>query len=94
VNQLLTMEEDRILAGIHQQVKKARDKSWHDRHVKNKMFKEGDIVLMYDNKSLQHPGKLIMHWLGPYKVISIIDGGIVQLRDLTGAELIRMINGR
>jgi hypothetical protein len=27
LNQLMTMEEDRILAGFHQQVQKARDKS-------------------------------------------------------------------
>jgi hypothetical protein len=68
LNQLMTMEEDQILAGFHQQVQKARDKSWHDRHIKKKTFKEGDLVLMYDNKSIQHPGKLRMHWLGPYEV--------------------------
>jgi hypothetical protein len=50
LNQLLTMEEDRILAGFHQQVQEARDKSWHDRHIKRKTFKEGVVVLMYDNK--------------------------------------------
>jgi hypothetical protein len=48
------------------------------------MFNEGDIVLMYDNKSLQHLGKLRMHCLGPYEVISVTDGGIVQLIDLAG----------
>jgi hypothetical protein len=53
--QLMIMEEDRILAGFHQEVHKARDKAWHDRHIKNKNFKEGDLVLVYDSKSLQHP---------------------------------------
>jgi hypothetical protein len=57
----MTMEEDWILAGFHQQVQKARDKAWHDRHIKKKTFKEGDLVLMYDSKSIQHPGKLIIH---------------------------------
>jgi hypothetical protein len=47
INQLMTMEEDHILAWFHQQVQKARDKTWHDRHIKNKTFKEGDLVLMY-----------------------------------------------
>ena len=61
LNQLMIMEEDRILAGFHQQVQKERDKSWHDRHIKKKTFKEGDLLLMYDNKSFQHPGKLKMH---------------------------------
>jgi hypothetical protein len=48
---------------------------------------------MYENKSFQHPGKLRMHWLGPYKVKSITDGGVVQLRELSGTEFRGMING-
>ena len=57
------------------------------------MFKEGDLVLMYDNKSFHHPRKLRMHWLGPYVVKSVTDGGDVQLRELSGVELRGMING-
>jgi transposase InsO family protein len=30
LGQLMSMEEDRILAGFHQEVHKERDKSWHD----------------------------------------------------------------
>jgi hypothetical protein len=93
LNQLMNMEEDRILAGFHQQVQKTRDKDCHDRHIKKKTFKEGDLVLLYDNKSIQHPGKLRMHWLGPYEVKFVTYGGDVQLRDLAGADLIGMING-
>jgi hypothetical protein len=70
----MLMEEDRILASFHQEVQKARDKDWHDRHIKRKSFKEGDLVLVYDSKSLQYPGKFKMHWLGPYKVKIISDG--------------------
>ena len=66
-----------ILVGFHQEVQKARDKAWHDRHIKRKIFKEGDLVLVYDSKSLQHPGKLRMHWLGPYEVKNVTDGGVV-----------------
>jgi hypothetical protein len=50
----MIMEEDMILAGFHQEVQKARGKSWHDIHIKKKKFKEGDLVLMYDSKSIQH----------------------------------------
>jgi hypothetical protein len=73
----MIMEEARILAGFHQQVYKARDTSWHDRYIKNKTFKEGDLVLMYDSKSIQHSGKIRMHWLGMYEVKTITDGGDV-----------------
>jgi hypothetical protein len=48
----MEMEEERILAGFHEEVHKARDKSWHDRHIKMKNFKEGDLVLVYDSKFL------------------------------------------
>jgi hypothetical protein len=49
-------------------VQKERDKDWHERHIKRKSFKEGDLVLVYDSKFLQHPGKFRIHWLGPYEV--------------------------
>jgi hypothetical protein len=54
-----------------------RDKAWHDHHIKRKMFKEGDLVLLYDSKVLQHPGKMRMHWLGPYKVKDVMDRGSI-----------------
>jgi hypothetical protein len=34
-----------------------------------------------------------MHWLGPYKVHIVIDGGVVHLKDLGGTKLRGMING-
>jgi hypothetical protein len=85
--------EYRILARFHQEVQKVRDKAWHDIHIKRKKFKGGDLVLMYHSKSFQHPGKLRMHWLGPYKVITFTNGKDVQLKDLGVIELIGMING-
>jgi hypothetical protein len=68
--------------GFHQEVQKARGKTWHDRHIKRKSFKEGDLVLAYDSKFLQHPGKFIMNWLGPYEVKIVIEGEVVQLKYL------------
>jgi hypothetical protein len=61
LNQLMELEEDRILAGFHQEVQKARAKARNDRHIKSKKSKDGDLVLLYDNKFLQHPGKFNMH---------------------------------
>jgi hypothetical protein len=89
----MIMEEDTILAGFHQEVQKAREKYWHEKHIKRKDFKEGDLVLVYDSKSLQHLGKIKIHWLGPYEVRIVIDGGVVQLKYLGGTKLRGMING-
>jgi hypothetical protein len=57
------------------------------------MFKEGDLVFLYNSKVMLHPGKLRMHWLGPYEVKYVTDGGAVQLKYIAGAYLRGMING-
>ncbi len=59
--QLLGLEEDCILFDFHQQVQKAREKAWHGRHIKKHTFKNGDLVLMYDNKFTKFPGKFQRH---------------------------------
>lgn len=43
--QLLVLEEERFKVGFHQQVQKAREKAWHNRHIKKKTFREGNLVL-------------------------------------------------
>ena len=91
--QLLALEEDRFIAGFHQKVQKAREKSWHDRHIKNKTFKIGDLVLLYDSKFIKFLGKFKMHWLGPYQIQQVTEGGSVQLSKLDGELLPTFING-
>ena len=39
--QLVALEEDRFIAQFHQQVQKPREKSWHDRHIRQKVFYGG-----------------------------------------------------
>ena len=87
------MEEDRILAGFHQQVQKARDKAWHDQHIKKNTVMEGDLVFLYDSKLFPHPRKLRMHWLGPYMVKEVTDRGVVQLVKLNGEPFPGKVNG-
>ena len=41
MSQLISLEEDRFIVGIDQQVQKEREKMWHDRHIKQKKFKVG-----------------------------------------------------
>ena len=50
-------------------------------------------MLLYDIKFLKHPGKLQMHCLGPYLDNSITSGGAVQLQQLDGAVLPKLVNG-
>ena len=58
---LVGLEEDRFIARFHQQVQKAKEKSWHDRHIKHKTLKVGDLVLLYDRKFEKFPSKFCMH---------------------------------
>ena len=74
---LVGLEVDRFIAGFHQQVQKEREKAWHDRHIKYKKFKEGDLVLLYASKFVKFLGKFCMHWLGLYQVKHVTNGGVV-----------------
>lgn len=79
LTQLMMLEEDRFLAGFHQKVHKEHEKEWHDRHTKLRTFKINDLVLLYDSKFTKFAGKFQMHWLGPYVINEITDGGTIQL---------------
>jgi hypothetical protein len=92
LSQLMEVEGERIMVGFHLDVQKSKDKAWNDRHIKNKKFKEGYLVLLYENKYLQHLRKSMMHWLGTYEIKSITDGGVVQLQDLVGKEIQGLVN--
>ena len=90
---LVELEEDRFIVGFHQQVQKNREKAWHDRHIKSKVIKEGDLVLMYDSKFARFRGKFCMHWLGPYQVKHVTEGGVASLAKLDGTMVPTMVNG-
>ena len=91
--QLIHLEEERFIAGFHQNLEKKRNKAWHDRHIKNNQFTVGGLVLMYAIKVFKHPGKLKEHWLGPCVVKEITDGGAVKLENIYGTKVKGMING-
>ena len=73
--QLIRLEEECFVAIFHRNVEKQRKKVWHDRHIKIKHFEVGGLVHMYDSKFFKHLGKLQTHWLGPYVVKEIAEGG-------------------
>ena len=42
-------------------------------------LKEGDLVLRYESKFMQFPGKFCMHWLGHYQVKHVTEGRAASL---------------
>jgi hypothetical protein len=51
---------------------------------RRRKFKQGDLVLVYENKFIKHPGKFITHWLGPYNIAYVTEGGATQLKTQNG----------
>jgi hypothetical protein len=84
LSQLVELEEDRFIAGFHQQIQKEREKAYHDRHIKKKIFRQGDLVLLYESKFIKHPRKFRTHWLRPYEIVYVKEGGVAQLKTLKG----------
>jgi len=52
-----------------------------------------DLVLLYDGKFTKFLSKFEMHWLGPFVVKEITDGGAVQLVKLNGELFPGRMNG-
>ena len=44
-------------------------------------------MLLYDSKFAKFPGKFCMHWLGPYHVKYVTNGGAVKLAKLNNEEI-------
>jgi len=57
------------------------------------MFKINYLMFLYDSKFEKFPRKLRMHWLGPYVVKEVTDGGTVQLVKLNGEPYLGRVNG-
>lgn len=58
-----------------------------------KTFRVEHRALLYDNKFQKFPGKLEMHWLGPFIVAEIKGSGMVRLTKLDGGMLLGWVNG-
>jgi hypothetical protein len=91
--ELQEIKETRFLADFHQSVEKARKKAWHDKHIKTKVFAQGDKVLFNDSRYEKHLGKLCMHWLGPFIVLEIRPSGAVILVQPDGMLWPGWVNG-
>lgn len=89
----MELEEEWFLARFDQQVHKEREKPWHDFHIKLHTFKVNNLVLLYNIKFTTFLGKFQIHWLGPYIVKEITDGGTIQLTNLNGDPFAGRVNG-
>lgn len=73
-------------------MQKAHEKDWHDRHIKQHTFKTQYLVFLYDSNFTKFPAKFQMHWVGPYVVKEITNGGSVELAKLNGELFLGKLN--
>ncbi|XP_042410060.1 uncharacterized protein LOC121999439, partial [Zingiber officinale] len=75
--QLNELDELRLDAYEHARSYKERIKKWHDQHILRKIFKEGDLVLLFNSRLKLFPGKLKSRWTGPFEVKKVYPFGAV-----------------
>ena len=78
---------------LHSEVVQLQRKIWHDRHLKEKQFQEGDWALLYDSRYKDFKGKLRTIWLGPYTVEKCNDNGLVLIRTIDEEAIPMLVNG-
>ena len=64
---------------------KEKTKKWHNKRIKQKEFKPGDTVLLFNSRiKLFGHRKLWSKWEGPYSVIEAAPHGAITLQDDDG----------
>jgi len=91
--QLNGLDEFRMQALLHTKIVQLQRKIWHDRHIKEKQFQEGDWALLYDSRYKDFKGKPRTRWLEPYVVERCHDNGSVQIRTIDEEAIPLLVNG-
>jgi hypothetical protein len=88
------LEETRISALERTAQVQMKRKEDYDRKIPTDYgIREQGLVLFYDNRHKEFPGKLHTRWMGPYRVCQIFPNGSLQLENLQGQWLDTMVNG-
>nr|XP_009759473.1 PREDICTED: uncharacterized protein LOC104212004 [Nicotiana sylvestris]XP_016486024.1 PREDICTED: uncharacterized protein LOC107806394 [Nicotiana tabacum] len=93
VNGLHELEEFRFQAFESARLYKDRMKLIHDKHILNRNFEPGELVLLYNSRLKLFPGKLKSRWSGPFRVVQIFPSGAVEIESEDGTNKFTM-NGQ
>jgi hypothetical protein len=88
------LEERRDLAVVRLASYQQRIKREHDKNIKPRVFRIGELVLRKVMANIRKPneGKLRPNWEGPYKVLSQAGHGAFRLEDMDGKPVPRPWN--
>jgi hypothetical protein len=88
------LEETRITALERTAQVQMKRKEDYDRKIPtDHRIREQGLVLLYDNRHKEFPGKLHTRWMGPYRVCQIFPNGSLQLENLQRQWLDTRVNG-
>jgi hypothetical protein len=91
---LMQLDETRRDAALIIETQKKHVKAQYDKHVKPRVFSEGDLVLLYDQDlDLLGEGKFEPMWCGPYIIKQVLEKGAYKLVDYDGIPLGEPRNG-
>ncbi|KAL4280265.1 hypothetical protein GQ457_03G011170 [Hibiscus cannabinus] len=92
-DQLNLIEEKRLRAICHGQMYQKRMIRAHDKKVRPREFREGDLVLRKALPNLKDTrGKWAPNWEGPYIVTKAFSGGALILAEMDGDEFKNPVN--
>ncbi|XP_070011229.1 uncharacterized protein LOC142162344 [Nicotiana tabacum] len=86
VTGLHELEEFRFQAFESARLYKERMKLMHDKHILDRNFKPGDLVLLYNSRLRLFPGKLKSRWSGPFRVVQMFVSGSVEIESEDGTN--------
>ncbi|XP_019235077.1 PREDICTED: uncharacterized protein LOC109215462 [Nicotiana attenuata] len=86
VNGLHELEEFRFQAFESARLYKERMKLMHDKHILDRNFKPGELVLLYNSRLRLFPGKLKSRWSGPFRVVQMFPSGAVEIESEDGTN--------
>ena len=90
----MQLDETHHDATLVVETQKKRVKYQYDKHVKPRVFSEGDLVLLYEqDRDLLGAEKFKAMWCGPYIVKWVLDKGAYELIDYDGIPLSEPRNG-
>ncbi|XP_057763328.1 uncharacterized protein LOC130983157 [Arachis stenosperma] len=88
--QLAELETLRLETYDNSRLYKEKVKAVHDKHIKRREFRLGDLVLLYNLRLRLMPSKLRSRWEGPYKVEKAEPYGVFHLSHPSCSNFIKV----
>ncbi|XP_075111316.1 uncharacterized protein LOC142181735 [Nicotiana tabacum] len=86
VTGLHELEDFRFQAFESARLYKERMKLMHDKHIFDRNFKPGDLVLLYNSRLRLFSGKLKSRWSGPFRVVKMFLSRPVEIESEDGTN--------